>query len=392
MSVDLGALRDAVAAFIATDVLPYDDEHDGDIGVAGGDALRIKLQAAARAAGVFAPHAPVEYGGLGLGMVDRAAVFEEAGTSLFGPLALNIAAPDEGNVHLLDHVASGSQRDRFLAPLARGEVRSAFAMTEPSPGAGSDPRALSTKAVRGDGGWVVSGRKWFITGADGADFLILMARTAGEPGDPGGATLLLVPSGAAGLELVRHVPTADRSMIGGHCELAFDAVFVPDDDVLGEVGQGFAHAQVRLGPARMTHVMRWTGAARRAHETAVRHVAGREAFGARLGDLGMIQQLIADNEIDLAATRALLLAACRELDDGGQAATSTSIAKTFAAEALHRVVDRATQMCGGLGVSSDLPVARIAREIRPFRIYDGPSEVHRWAIARRAVRAIAGRP
>ena len=177
-------------------------------------------------------------------------------------------------------------------------------------------------------------------------------------------------------------------MVGGHCDVSLTDVFVPDEDVLGAVDQGFAFAQVRLGPARMTHVMRWSGAARRAHEVAVAHVANREAFGSRLADLGMMQQMIADNEIDLAATRALLYEACRELDAGARAVENTSIAKTFAGEALHRVVDRAVQMCGGLGVSSDLPVAKIAREIRPFRIYDGPSEVHRWAIARRAVRRI----
>jgi alkylation response protein AidB-like acyl-CoA dehydrogenase len=188
--------------------------------------------------------------------------------------------------------------------------------------------------------------------------------------------------------LGRHVRTIDRSMIGGHCEVTFTEVAVPDTAVLGGVDEGFRYAQVRLGPARMTHVMRWTGAARRAHEVAIAHVTSRSAFGSRLSDLGMIHQMIADNEIDLAATRALLREACRELDDGGHASASTSIAKTFAAEALHRVVDRAQQMCGGLGVSDELPVAKIAREIRPFRIYDGPSEVHRWAIAKRAVRAV----
>jgi len=168
----------------------------------------------------------------------------------------------------------------------------------------------------------------------------------------------------------------------------FRDVEVSDDAVLGEVDEGFRYAQVRLGPARMTHVMRWTGAAARAHEVAVGYVAAREAFGARLADLGMVQQLIADNEIDLAATRALLSEACGELDAGGRAAHLTSIAKTFAAEALYRVVDRSQQMCGGLGVSRELPVARIARELRAFRIYDGPSEVHRWSIARRAVRRV----
>ncbi len=369
-------------------MLPLDDEHDGDIDAAGGDDARRSLQAAARDAGVLAPHAPVELGGLGLGMVDRAPVFEAAGHSLFGPLALNIAAPDEGNVHLLDHVAVGDQRERFLAPLARGEVRSAFAMTEPSPGAGSDPSALATTATRVDGGWRVAGRKWFITGADGASFYITMVRTSGEIGDPGGATMLLMPADTEGITVTRHLSSLDRSMVGGHCEVVFDDAFVPDSDVLGAVGEGFRDVQVRLGPARMTHVMRWLGAARRAHEVAVAHVAGRASFGTRLADLGMVQQMIADNEIDLAATRALMLEACRVLDDGGRAAQETSIAKTFAGEALHRVADRAVQLCGGLGTTHELPVAKIAREIRPFRIYDGPSEVHRWAIARRTVREV----
>lgn len=375
-------------AFIHLDVLPVEDEHDGDIEAAGGDRLRVQLQDKARAAGVFAPQAPSDCGGLGLGMTARAAMFEEAGYALFGPLATGIAAPDEGNIHLLDAVATEKQRAQYLQPLARGEVRSAFAMTEPSPGAGSDPAALNTRATRVDGGWIINGRKWFITGADGAEFFITMARTSGEPGHLGGATMFLMPAHTEGLDVVRHVGTVDKSMIGGHCEVAYTDAFVPDADVLGGVDEGFTYAQVRLGPARMTHVMRWTGAARRAHETAVRHVAGRHAFGARLADQGMIQQMIADNEIDLAATRALLQVACAQLDNGERAATSTSIAKTFAAEALHRVVDRATQMCGGMGVSTELPVARIAREIRPFRIYDGPSEVHRWSLAKRAIRTI----
>lgn len=377
------------AAFIETHVQHVDDQHDGDIEAAGGDQLRVRLQEAARAAGVFAPQAPPDCGGLGLGMVARAAVFEEAGYSLFGPLATGIAAPDEGNIHLLDAVATQKQRAQYLQPLARGEVRSGFAMTEPAPGAGSDPAALNTRATKVDGGWIINGRKWFITGADGAAFFITMARSSGEPGEAGGATMFLMPAHTEGLDVVRHVGTVDKSMIGGHCEITFTDAFVPDSEVLGGVDEGFQYAQVRLGPARMTHVMRWTGAARRAHEVAVRHVVGRQAFGARLADQGMIQQMIADNEIDLAATRALLLVACQELDSGARASASTSIAKTFAAEALHRVADRATQMCGGMGVSTELPIARIARELRPFRIYDGPSEVHRWSLAKRAIRRIA---
>ncbi|MBF0660171.1 acyl-CoA dehydrogenase family protein [Rhodococcus sp. (in: high G+C Gram-positive bacteria)] len=393
MAVDLAYpehVQDLVArteAFVRDEVLPVEDAHRGDIAAAGGDSVRVALQSAAKAAGVFAPHAPVEYGGQGLGMVDRAPVFEAAGYSLFGPVALNIAAPDEGNVHMLAHIASDEQKSRYLAPLAAGDMRSAFAMTEPAPGAGADPNALTTRAEKATGGWKINGRKHFITGADGAGFFIIMARTSGEPGQRGGATMFLAPADSDGLKVGRHIETLDKSMIGGHCEVDFEDLYVPDSAVLGEVDQGFAYAQVRLGPARMTHVMRWLGAARRGHDTALRYVAGREGFGSKLGDLGMIQKMVADNEIDIAATRALLVQACWELDRGSHAANATSIAKTFAAEAIFRIVDRSVQMCGGLGVSEDLPLARLSREVRPFRIYDGPSEVHRWAIAKRAVGA-----
>ncbi|MCK0110908.1 acyl-CoA dehydrogenase family protein [Ornithinimicrobium sp. F0845] len=381
-------LASRTRAFIHEHVLPVEEEHDGDVEAAGGDELRVRLQGLAREHGLLAPHAPVDCGGLGLSMTERSPVFQAAGRSLFGPMALHLGAPDEGNVHLLDKVATPAQRERYLRPLATGAIRSAFAMTEPSPGAGADPTRLTTSAERVDGGWVVRGRKRFITGAAGAGMFIVMARTSGEPGERDGATMFLAPGDAPGIVVRRHLRTVDRAMIGGHCEVDFEGLFVPDEDVLGEVDLGFRYAQVRLGPARMTHVMRWLGAATRAHEVAVRYSAEREAFGGRLADLGMAQQLIADNEIDLAATLALLREACDELDADRSAARSTAIAKTFAAEALWRVTDRATQLCGGLGVSADLPVARIARELRPFRIYDGPSEVMRWSIARRAVRTV----
>lgn len=389
---EVASLIERTRAFTRDVVLPVEDRHNGDIAAAGGDATRIELQTAAKQAGIFAPHAPVELGGYGLNMSDRAPVFEEAGYSLFGPTALNIAAPDEGNVHMLAHVANPDQQQQFLAPLAHGDVRSAFAMTEPAPGAGSDPAALSTHAVPADGGWVINGKKWFITGADGAGFFIIMARTSGEPGQRGGATMFLAPADTPGLRVGRHIGTLDKSMIGGHCEVFFDDLFVPDSAVLGEVDRGFEYAQVRLGPARMTHVMRWLGAARRAHDVAVTHVAQRDGFGSKLGDLGMIQKMVADNEIDIAATRALLVRACWELDQGQPASNSTAIAKTYGAEAIFRIVDRSVQMCGGLGVSEDLPLARLSREVRPFRVYDGPSEVHRWAIAKRVVGAAKRAP
>ncbi|KAA0927952.1 MULTISPECIES: acyl-CoA dehydrogenase family protein [Rhodococcus] len=384
---DIEKLIERTRTFTREHVLPIEDRFLGNVADAGGDRLRVEMQAAAKDAGVFAPHAPVEYGGHGLSMSDRAPVFEEAGYSLFGPIALNLGAPDEGNVHMLAHIASTTQKEQFLAPLARGDMRSAFAMTEPAPGAGSDPSALTTAAERVDGGWKINGHKWFITGADGAGFFIIMARTSGKPGDRGGATMFLAPADTAGITVGRHIGTLDKAMIGGHCEVFFENVFVPDDNVLGAVDEGFAYAQVRLGPARMTHVMRWLGASRRAHDIAVTQVAQREGFGGKLGDLGMVQKMVADNEIDIAATRALLTKACFELDRGGHASNETSIAKTFAAEAIFRIVDRSIQMCGGLGVSDDLPLARLSREVRPFRVYDGPSEVHRWAIAKRTIGA-----
>jgi acyl-CoA dehydrogenase len=372
--------------FVADVVVPVEETH---LGVAPpDDGWRTDLQDAARAAGVFGPHVPVVYGGHGLGMVERAPVFEEAGYSLFGPIAVNCAAPDEGNQHLLHEVADEAQREQYLAPLAKGAVRSAFAMTEPAPGAGSDPRALLTAATRVPGGWRIDGGKRFITGADGAAFSIVMARTAGAPGNPGGATMFLVDATNPGMAIERHVPTLDRSIAGGHCEVRFDNCLVPDEAILGELDEGFRYAQVRLGPARMTHCMRWLGAARRAQELAISRSIERQAFGSPLAELGMTQQMIADSEIDLAASRGLILRACWELDQGGAANDSTAIAKTFVSEAVGRIVDRAVQIHGGLGVSDDLPLARIYREVRPFRIYDGPSEVHRWALAKRAVRRV----
>jgi len=396
MTVDLSLepaaaeLAERTAAFVREVVLPLERRRGA---AAPTDETRRELQDAARAAGVFAPHVGPGYvspahGGHGLDMRGRAAVFEEAGYALLGPLALNIAAPDEGNMHMLEIIATARQKERYLRPLAAGEIRSCFAMTEPAPGAGSDPRALETRAERIDGGWRINGRKWFTTGADGAGFAICMARSSGEPGSSagaGGATMFLVDGDNPGMRIVRHIETLDESMFGGHAELVFTDCEVPDDAVLGAVDEGFRYAQVRLGPARMTHCMRWLGIARHAQDIALRRANDRELFGSRLGELGMIQQMIADNEIDIAASRGLILRACWELDQGDTASTATSMAKTFCAEAIWRVVDRSLQICGALGVSGDVPLQRFLREVRPFRIYDGPSETHRWSIARRAL-------
>ncbi|HWD07424.1 MAG TPA: acyl-CoA dehydrogenase family protein [Amycolatopsis sp.] len=380
-------LASRTARFVREVVIPVEAEHGG---VVRDEAVRLELQSAAKAAGVFAPHVGVEFGGHGLDMRSRAAVFEEAGYSLLGPLALNIAAPDEGNMHMLEIIATDRQKETYLRPLATGAIRSCFAMTEPAPGAGSDPAALKTTAVKVAGGWRIDGRKWFITGAEGAGFAICMARTSEQADGAGGATMFFVDGDNPGMKIVRHIDTLDESLYGGHLELAFEECFVSDDAVLGEVDEGFRYAQVRLGPARMTHCMRWLGIARRAQDIAVARAAERELFGSRLGELGMVQKMIADNEIDIAASRGLIRQACWELDQGSSAAQATSIAKTFCAEAIWRVVDRSLQICGALGVSGDVLLSRFLREVRPFRIYDGPSEVHRWSIARRVLRHHGG--
>lgn len=372
-------------SFVRTIVIPEERDVHGSVHDAP-EGLRQRLQSRAREAGVFAPGVGAEWGGLGLDTRGQALVLEAAGYSLLGPLAMNCAAPDEGNMHLLERIADDGQRKRYLAPLAAGELRSCFAMTEPAPGAGSDPAGLATTASRVPGGWRIDGRKWFISGARGAGFVICMARTSGAPGDTEGATMFLIDAGNPGMRLVRDIDTLDEGLFGGHSEIEFDGCRVTEADVLGEVDKGFAYAQVRLAPARLTHCMRWLGIARRSQDIALARARDRQMFGQRLAELGMVQRLLADSEIDIEASRSLIWRAAWELDSGGRAAQETSIAKTFVAEAVGRVVDRSLQVCGALGVSHDILLSRFYREVRPFRIYDGPSETHRWAIARRAVR------
>jgi acyl-CoA dehydrogenase len=378
---ELEGLRLGVRRFVRDAVLPAEDLDRGAHGLA--DDLRDELQAAAREAGVFAPTVATGLGGLGLDLRGQAVVLEEAGYSILGPQALNCAAPDEGNMHLLAKVAAPAQRKRFLEPLARGEVRSCFAMSEPAPGAGSDPSMLRTRAERVDGGWSISGRKWFATGAEGAAFAICMALT------DAGATMFLVPTDSPGWRIERLLDVADRGFPGGHAELAIEDCRVGDDAVLGAVGKGFEYAQVRLAPARLTHCMRWIGAARRALDIAIERALGREAFGARLADQGMVQERIARSVIDLETARALTWRGAWAVDAGLPARRESSIAKAHVAEVVVEVVDRAVQICGALGLTADTPLRRLAEEIRPFRIYDGPTETHYGSIARRAARELA---
>ena len=382
---DAAAIAGRVRAFVRDTVIPAEPRDLAD-GHGPEPALRRELQAAARAAGLLSPHVGTAFGGLGLDVQGQAPVFEEAGYSLLGPLALNCSAPDEGNMHLLEAVASPEQQERFLRPLAAGEVRSAFAMTEPAPGAGSDPSMLLT-AARPDGAdWVIDGRKHLITGAEGCAFYICMARTAEEIRHDEGATMFLVPADTPGVRVERLIPTMDRAFPGGHGVVSFEGCRVPADAVLGEAGLGYRYAQVRLAPARLTHCMRWLGLARRALDIAIDQAEGREAFGGRLIEQGMVQALVADSVIDIEASRGLIRTCAEALDAGGRGTHESSVAKVFVSEAVGRIVDRSLQICGGLGASDDLPLARYAREVRGFRIYDGPSETHRWSIARRAAR------
>lgn len=380
---EVDALKRRTREFVSQVVIPAEARALRDS--AAGEELRRELQAAARAAGLFAPHVAAHLGGLGLDMRGQAVVFEEAGYSLLGPLALNCSAPDEGNMHLLHLLANPEQRRRYLEPLVAGEIRSCFAMTEPAPGAGSDPSMLRTRATRDGDDWVIDGHKWYITGAHGAAFAICMAKTGGGERGPE-ATLFLVDADQPGYTVVREISSIDTLAPGGHCELKFKNCRVPAAAVLGDVGRGFDYAQARLVPARLTHCMRWLGVARRAHDFAMDRVATREAFGRSLAEHGMIQQMVADNEIEIAASRSLIWRTAWLADTGAEARHDASITKTFVSEAVNRVVDRSLQMCGSLGVSEDAPLGMMWREVRPFRIYDGPSESHRWSIARRALR------
>lgn len=371
--------RDRISQFVRDVVIPLEPRAFS----AFDDAVRLDVQQQAKAAGLWAPQLPSLLGGGGFRFSDSATLLEAAGYSLLGPLALGCAAPDEGNGHLLDRVASEQQREQYLLPLASGQVRSCFAMTEPAPGAGSDPRAVRTMARRVEGGWVLDGVKHFITGAQGAGFAIVMAATGLTPGE--GVTMFLVDASTDGWKVSGHYDTLDVAMVGGHCTVELQDCFVPDSCVLGEVGQGFRYAQVRLAPARLTHCMRWLGAAQRAHDVAVARASSRELFGRRLSDQGMARAMIADSEIDLHASRALIRQAAWDVERDNDGLVSSSRCKVFVSEATYRIVDRSVQLMGGLGTVYDEVVARIFADIRAFRIYDGASEVHRMSIAKRAV-------
>ncbi len=382
LSPELEDLKARTEAFIRDVVIPYEgDPREAAHGPE--DPLRRELIKKAREASLLSPHVGKDYGGLGLNMREMAVVFEAAGYSLLGPQALNCSAPDEGNMHLLEEVATETQKEQWLRPLASGEIRSCFSMTEPQGGAGSDPNMLATTARQEGNHWVIDCHKWFITGFDGAKLNIIMARTADAIERGKGATMFLIENDDPAIERVRVQDTMETSFAGGHCEIRFHGLKVTPDQVLGEIGEGYRYAQVRLAPARLTHCMRWLGAAQRAHDIASRYAVKRQAFGKPLAEHEGVGFKLADNEMDMHITRLATWRACWVMDNDGEARSESSMAKVISSEALFRVVDRCMQILGGMGVTDDTLVERLWREIRPFRIYDGPSEVHRWAIAKR---------
>ena len=370
-------LQQRTRAFIAEHVIPLEGDprqspHGPD------EALRDELVARARKAGLLTPHASPELGGMGLTHADKAVVFEEAGYSPLGPVALNIHAPDEGNIHLMEIVATPAQKERWLKPLVQGRIRSCFAMTEPAPGAGADPSMLKTTAIRDGEHYVINGTKWFITGAHGAGFAIIMAKM-----EDGSATMFLCDMDRPGIRLERLMDSLDACFTGGHGVLQFDGLRVRATDVLGEVGKGFRYAQVRLAPARLTHCMRWLGQARRINDVALAYARQREAFGKVLGQHEGVGFMLADNAIDLQAARLTIGYTAWVLDQGGTGNLESSMSKVSVSEALWRVADRSVQILGGQGVTGETVAMRIFKDMRAFRIYDGPSEVHRFSIARK---------
>ena len=374
-----------VRQFVESEVYPLEKyAHDKVKGL----SLEVlqEVRQKAKAAGLWAPTMPPELGGLGLTLQEWPPVLETAGRSLIGPAAIHCSAPDEGNMHLLHMFASEEQRQQYLEPLVKGEIFSSFSMTEPPPGAGSDPTMLMTTATRDGDDWVINGRKWFSSGAGVASFLIIMARTNPDLPAQKGSTIFLSPIDAPGVELVRNVPIMGANDLGGHYEIRYNNLRLPKSAILAKEGQGFMLTQARLGPARLTHCMRWTGIAQRALEIATQYASEREAFGSTLSGLEAIQWMLADSEIELHAGRLMIYHAAWLLAKGDQARSESSMCKVFVAETVNRVLDRAVQICGASGISRDLPLSTWFEAARAFRIYDGASEVHRMVVSRGVVK------
>jgi len=352
------------------------------------DALIRELQQQAKEAGLWAPHLPPEAGGSGSGFIEYAYLNEEIGRSFIAQLIFGCQAPDAGNGEILHLYGTAEQRERWLAPLVAGEMRSFFGMTEPEV-AGSDPTLLRGRAVRDGDEWVIDAHKWFSSGADGAGFGIVMLVTDPDAEPHRRASMIIVPTDAPGYELVRKVSVMGHEGRGWgtHCETRFTNVRVPVANTLGEPGDGFRIAQKRLGPGRIHHVMRWLGQMQRAFELMCSYSLERKAFGEALADKQTVQNWIADSAAEIQACRLMTLQAAHRLDEGDEARVEVSLIKFYAARVLNDVIDRAIQVHGGLGVTDDTPLAVMYRMARGARIYDGADEVHKMVVARRILRS-----
>jgi len=345
----------------------------------------ILMRKAAMEWGLWLPHMPEEYGGMGLGHVAMAAVSAEAAKTRFGPFALNAQAPDEGNMHTLLHWASDAQKEKYLKPLCNGRTRSCFAMTEPEV-AGSDPTLIQTRAVERADHWEINGHKWFISGAAGAQFAILIARTEDDPEVPqAGNSAFIVDIPSPGWEIVRDVHTMSGSH--NHCEIEIEGLKVPKENMLGGRGQGHLLGQSRLGPARLAHCMRWIGQAETALEMMIDRAMKRYAHGSFLAEKQGIQWLIADSTMELYQCKLMVLHAAYKIDRKEDFKSEVSMAKHFVANSLNRIIDRAVQVHGALGYSTDTPLADMLKQARWARFADGADEVHQWRIAMRAIEA-----
>ncbi|MFY9245387.1 MAG: acyl-CoA dehydrogenase family protein [Roseicyclus sp.] len=373
--------RARIARFVDDAVMPVEadranwDAHD-NIAHAPLDALRQK----AKAEGLWCLQLAPETGGQGLGKMGMAVCYEEMNRSIFGPVVFNSAAPDDGNMMVLEKIGTAAQKARWLAPIVAGDVRSAFAMTEPHPGGGSDPGMMLTTATKKGDSYVIQGRKWFITGAAEAQHFILMARTSDDPRR--GLTAFLFDRDEPGWHIDRRIPIMGPEEHGGHCELVFDELVLPADRVLLGEGLGLKVTQIRLGPARLTHCMRWLGLAKRCTEIARDYAENRHGFGVRLADRESIQIKLGDLAMGIEIGRLLVMKAAWELDRGGFAKKEVSMAKIHVANLLHKAADVAIQINGARGYSQDTVLEWIYRYARQARLVDGADEVHQMVLNR----------
>jgi acyl-CoA dehydrogenase len=381
LSPEIEDIRRRVRAFVDEHVVPLesDPENFADHENIPHDRLE-PVRAKAKAAGLWAPQTPKELGGMGLPIVAWAAIYEEAARSIFGPLAINCMAPDDGNMNLLSKVGTPAQKEWFLKPVVDGKVRSSFAMTEPHPGSGSDPGMMLTRAEKRNDRYIIRGRKWFITGAEGAAHFILLARTSDDPRR--GLTAFLYHKDQPGWRILRRIPIMGPEEHGGHCEIEYDGLEVPQENVLMNEGDGLRITQIRLGPARLTHCMRWLGFAKRCVEIAQDYVSKREGFGIKLADRESVQIKLGDIAHQIEIGRLLTMKAAWMLDHGSRARKEVSMAKVQVAQALHNAADTAIQLNGARGYSKDTILEWIYRYARSARLVDGADEVHKMVLAR----------